>query len=110
MAKKKFRVSRTTGNKLPVRNDQQSLQKALHSSADYFEKLLRARIYKAMLQIQKDTSINSLAMVMGNSRQAKDIIPRKRIEAALNAACKKVAVDCFMRGGKLGGQHVNEVV
>ncbi len=103
-----FRISPTTGNKLPVKKDQTTLQKSLHVSADYFEPLFRAKLYRAFKQVQSQTSINALAMAMGNLRQAKDTIPRNALEDAITSAVKRVLIDSFTRGGKLGAVHVKE--
>lgn len=84
-------------------------QKELHASANYFEPLFRARFVRAMKQLQKDTSINHLAMSMGNSRQAKELIPRSAIIKAL-APLRKVLRDSFIRGGKVGAEHVKDVL
>jgi len=80
--------------------------KLVHGSADYFEPLLRARFVRAMKEVQSQVSINTLAMSMGNVRQARDVVSRALIERSLNKALKKVLKDAFMRGGKLGAEHL----
>lgn len=111
MAKRKKAVRVTSsGQKVPPKKHQKGHQKELHSSADYFEALFRARFALAMKDVQAATSINSLAMQMGNARQAKEAIPRKVIEDAINKRCRKVLIDAFMRGGKLGAQHVKDAL
>ncbi len=108
----KFRLSPKTGSRLPVKQNQKAHQKALHSSADYFEALLRARVYKAMKQLQKEVSISSLAhgIALKNVRQVKELIPRKLIEDTVRKACAQVVRDCVMRGGRLGAVHVKDVL
>lgn len=83
--------------------------KVIHASADYYEPLFRARYVRAMKALQKKTSINALAMSMGNAKQAKDLIPQADIVKALEPL-QKVIRDAFMRGGKLGASHVSELL
>lgn len=80
----------------------------VHASADYYEPLFRARFVRAMKLLQAQTSINSLAMSMGNVRQATDLIPRSAITKALEPT-KKVIRDAYRRGGRLGADHLKEL-
>jgi hypothetical protein len=109
MAPKKIRISPKTGNKLPVLPHQKFLQKALHDSADFFEASLRARVYKELKKLQAKTSINSLTLALANHRSVHDVISRKMIEAAVRTATEKVVRDAFLRGGKLGAEHVKDL-
>jgi hypothetical protein len=84
------------------------LYKELHKSADYYEPLFRARFVRAMKALQKRTSINHLAMVMANKRQAKAIIPKAQIQLALVPAAK-VIKDAVMQGGKIGAKRVQDL-
>lgn len=85
--------------------------KIVHAAADYYEPLFRARFVRAMKTVQKQVSINNLAVsIASNARQAKDAIPRKIIIDALNKEAKKVIRDAFMRGGKLGADHVHSTL
>lgn len=84
-------------------------QRALHTSANYYEPLFRARFARAMKQVQKQTSINTLAMSMGNAKQAKDLIPRAVLIKAL-APLRKIIRDAYMRGGKVGVEHVKHTL
>lgn len=84
--------------------------RVLHASADYYEPLFRARFVRAMKEVQRKVSINSLALSMGNLRQAKDLIPRQLLQDTLSKACKKVLRDAYMRGGKLGAEHVKDLL
>lgn len=78
---------------------------AIHKAADYYEPLLRARIVRALKAIRAGVSINALAMSMGNATQAGDMIPRKKIEAAL-ASASNVIKDAVGQGGKIGAAKV----
>jgi len=82
----------------------------VHASADYYEPLFRARFVRAMKKLQVETSVTALAATLGNAKQARNIIPRKKIEEALTQSVKKVLRDAFMRGGKLGAEHVKDLL
>jgi hypothetical protein len=96
-----------TADVQPSRQKQE--QKAVHSSADYFEALFRARFVKAMKQLQKQTSINALAVAMHNLRSATQMVDRKALEKALSRYDLFV-IQAFMRGGKLAAQHVKDML
>ena len=82
--------------------------RVVHASADYYEPLLRARFVRAMKAVQRQTPINSLALSMANARQAKNTIPKAVLEQALEPL-KKVIRDAYMRGGKLGADHLRKL-
>jgi hypothetical protein len=82
---------------------------AVGLSADYFEGLLRARLVRVMKQLQKDTSINQLAMAMHNLRDAAGVIDRQALEKAV-AFLKPLIKQAYMRGGKLGATHVKSTL
>lgn len=85
-------------------------QKPFHASADYYEPLLRARFVRAMKGVQKTVTINRLAQaIAANPRTAHEVIPDLQIEEAL-APLTKVITDAYMRGGKLGADHVRDVL
>lgn len=83
--------------------------KVVHSSADYYEPLFRARYVRAMKQLQKSISINDLAMSMGNAKQAASMVPRSAIVKAMEPL-RKVLRDAFMRGGRLGADHMKDLL
>lgn len=82
--------------------------KNVNAKADFFEASLRASFARAMRGLQKGTSINALAMSMSNHRQARDQVPRKAVEAALEPL-RPLLVKAFLRGGKLGEQHIRQL-
>lgn len=88
---------------------QKQEQKNIHASADYFEASFRARFAKAMKQLQKETSINNLAMAMHNLRNATRVVDRKALEKALEPL-RPLLRDAYMRGGKLGAKHLKEML
>lgn len=85
----------------------------VHASADYYEPLLRARFVRGMQKLQEQASINKLAMALssGNLRQASSMVTPSRvtIEQVL-MPLKKVLIDAFMRGGKLGADHLMDML
>lgn len=85
--------------------------KKLHESADYYEPLLRARFVRGMKALQQSVSINELALALAarNPKQALALITRVMITAELQST-KKVLRDAFMRGGKVGAEHVRAVL
>lgn len=82
---------------------------AIHKAADYYEPLLRARLVRAFKLIRSGVSINALAMSMGNVRQAGDLIPRKKIEAAF-APAARVVYDAVGQGGKIGAAKIDRML
>lgn len=84
-------------------------QQVLHVSAAYYEALLRARFVRSMKRLQQDTSIHTLATHMSSTAQAMSVIPREKILKAM-APLKQVLIDAYMRGGKIGAEHVKEVL
>lgn len=83
--------------------------KAVDVSAAYFEKLFRSRFVKTMKQVQKKVSINKLAISMHLTHTSRDTIPRQLIEEALQQL-KPIIVQAYMKGGRLGAQHVVSVL
>lgn len=84
--------------------------KAVLSSADYYEPLLRARFVRAMKKLQKETSINQLALAIPHLKRTQhQVVDRKAIEAALEPL-RKVIRDAYMRGGKLGAAHLKALI
>jgi len=83
--------------------------KVVHASADYYEALFRARFVKSMRLLQSQTSLSALAMAMGSVRRGTNLVQREELIKALEPA-KKVLVDAFMRGGKLGAEHVKKAL
>lgn len=83
--------------------------KAVGSSTDYFEGLFRARMVKELQRLQKETSINQLALAMANLRGATQVIDPKSIEAAI-ARLKPIIIQAYMKGGKLGAAHVKSTL
>lgn len=81
----------------------------VHASADYYEPLLRARFVRAMKKLQLQTSINQLALSLTSVTNAQSVIPTSSVEAAL-VPLKKVLIDAYMRGGKLGAAHLVEML
>lgn len=82
----------------------------LHASADYFEPLFRVALVKVMKQLQKQSSINRLAMAMANTGTRAEAIPRKAIQDLLQPVITKIVRDAVRRGGKLGAAHVQELL
>lgn len=93
---------------MPPRPQKSKEWKQVHASADYYEALFRARFVRAMRKVREQTSINELAMLMGNKRQVKDVIPRARILEALGP-CETVVKDALVKGVRLGTQKVNDL-
>lgn len=83
--------------------------RVVHASADYYEALFRARFVKVMKKLQSTVSINALALSMGNVRQAQSIVTRAEILKAL-MPLKKILADSFMKGGRIGADHVKETL
>lgn len=88
---------------------QKQEQKNIHASADYFEALFRARFAKAMKQLQKQTSINALAMAMHNIRNATQVVDRRSLEKSLEPL-RPLLVQAYMRGGKLAAKHLKDML
>lgn len=82
----------------------------VHRSADYYEPLFRARFVRAMKSVQKQTSINALALSMASLRHAASQIPKEKLEEALTKGVKTIIRDAFMQGGKLGAEHVRSAL
>lgn len=94
--------------KTPSKRNQKELA-AIHSSADYFEALFRAKFVHAMKQLQAQTPINRVALGLHNTKARTEVIPRTAIEKALEPL-RQVLIDSYMRGGKLGAVHVKSVL
>lgn len=85
-------------------------QKPFHGSADYYEPLLRARFVRGMKAVQKAVLINTLAQaIAANPRTAHEVVNDMVVADALKPMAK-VITDAYMRGGKLGADHVREVL
>src|SRR4051812_9947792 len=82
----------------------------LHASADYFEPLFRAALVRVMKQLQKQASINRLALAMHNAGARAEAIPRKQIEDLVRPMIQKIMRDVVRRGGKLGAAHLQELL
>lgn len=80
--------------------------KAIHRSADALEPSLRARFVRAMKQLQKETSINELALLIANKKPV--VIDRNRIRELL-APVTSVTKEAFKRGAKVGAGKVNQL-
>lgn len=78
----------------------------LHRKADTLEPLFRVSFVRAMKALQAETSINALAMQMGNAKQAQLAIPVARLKTTLQPLVKLVT-NAFRQGGKMGQKHVN---
>jgi len=83
--------------------------KVVHASADYYEALCRARFVKAMRLLQSQTSLSALAMALVSVRRGSNLVDRAEIIKALEPM-KQVMIDAFMRGGKLGADHVKKAL
>lgn len=77
----------------------------VHTAADYYEPLMRARFVRAMKALRKTVSVDDIARAI-RLRQP-NFIPRAAIEKAL-APCANVVRDAVMRGGQLGAERVSQ--
>jgi hypothetical protein len=60
-----------------------------------------------MKNLQRQTSINDLAVSLISVKQATGVIADSKIEAAL-APLKKIIRDAFRQGGKIGAARVRD--
>jgi hypothetical protein len=84
-------------------------EKSFIDSAEYFKALFRARFVKAMKKLQKEVSINQLALSMHSTRTSAGVITNKQIVDALTPL-KQVIKDAYRKGGKLGADHVKALL
>jgi hypothetical protein len=75
----------------------------MDAAAGHFETLLQQRFLKAMKQLQAETSINELAILIANKKPV--VIDSKRIKE-LMGPISKAMLDAFRHGGKLGAKKV----
>jgi len=73
----------------------------MNKAADHFEAVLQIRFAKAMKQLQKETSINELALLIANKKPV--IVDKKRIENLLKPIAKTL-IDAMRHGGNLGAR------
>lgn len=80
----------------------------LNRKADSLEPLFAVSFVRAMKKVQDMTSINSLAMQMGNARQAQTAIPIHLLKDQLQPLVTQVR-SAVKTGGKLGQKHLNKL-
>lgn len=81
----------------------------LHKAADHYEPLLRKQFVRAMKLLQKRVSINQLAILMGDPRQVRRVIPSRKDVAAAIEPASKVFKSAFIKGGKLGAERIKKL-
>lgn len=75
----------------------------VHTAADYYEPLLRARVYRAMKAIQRSMSVEQIAQAIAQGRA---IVPRQRLLDALKPAANVIR-DAYLRGGTIGADRLS---